>query len=310
MVDALDYSVLFGEPLYVECHYSLLSPKVLFSVITFFSMLISWGDPEFVYWLGGAHLISSIHYLYSYSPKSSRKGGRKLGLFAPVQNSSFFEQLHLKPAQLVLVLFLVVIVVGSIFLVLPYSTKESVSMGWLNAFFISTSATCVTGLSPLNLADHLSFFGQMVILTLIQIGGLGIMTISSSMTIILGKSVARRDRIVMQELLDISSQEELRGLIIDIIRYTFWIELWGALILTFAFLSEGFEFREAVYYGFFHSISAFCNAGFSLFFRLLGVLLRGSLHLYAYCHSCDSRWSGVYRSQGGKDYYLEGEKTG
>ena len=138
-------------------------------------------------------------------------------------------------------------------------------MGWLNAFFLSTSATCVTGLSPLSLVDHLSLFGQMVILTLIQIGGLGIMTISSSVTIILGKSVARKDRIVMQELLDISSQEELRDLIIDIIRYTFWIELWGGLILTFAFLSEGFEFRKAIYYGFFHSISAFCNAGFSLF---------------------------------------------
>ena len=232
--------------------------KYIFSVIIMIPLIITWGDMEFSYWLSAAHLLSSVFSLYD-SDEDYR--GKNLIM----RRDSFFDRLKLRPTQLVLLLFFALILVGSFLLMLPFSTVDGSRMGLLNALFIATSATCVTGLSTLSLAENFSLFGQIVVLTLIQIGGLGIMTISSSMTILLGKAFGRRDRVVMQDLLNVSSQEDLMGMIVDIIRYTFWIELWGGFILTFAFLSEDFEFGKAVYYGFFHSISAFCNAGFSLF---------------------------------------------
>ena len=148
---------------------------------------------------------------------------------------------------------------------LPVSSVEGKSISAIDAFFMATSATCVTGLSTISLADHFSFFGQLVILGLIQIGGLSIMTLYSSTVILLGRSMGMKDRIIMQDLLAVSSLEGLFAMIVDIIKYTFFIELWGGIILAIAFTFEGFEFGTAIYYGFFHSISAFCNAGFSLF---------------------------------------------
>jgi len=91
------------------------------------------------------------------------------------------------------------------------------------------------------------------------------MTLSSSMTILLGKAMAVKNQVMMQDLLDISSFEDLVAMIVDIIKYTLVIELFGGILLTIGFTVEGFEFGEALYFGFFHSISAFCNAGFALF---------------------------------------------
>jgi trk system potassium uptake protein TrkH len=148
---------------------------------------------------------------------------------------------------------------------LPFAAVSGESMGFVDAIFMATSATCVTGLATKSLATEFTLFGQVVILVLIQIGGLSIMTLYSSMTILLGRSLGMKDRVIMQDLLDVSSLEELFEMIVDIVKYTFIIELWGAIVLTIAFIIDGFEFGNALYYGFFHSISAFCNAGFSLF---------------------------------------------
>ena len=161
--------------------------------------------------------------------------------------------------------FYLVIVVGTFDLLLPFATPDGKALSFWDAFFIATSATCVTGLSPLSVGQDFSLFGQIVILFLIQIGGLGIMTLSSSMAILLGKSMGMKDRIVLQDLLDVNSLEDLLAMITDIVRYTLIIELWGAIILTFAFTYDGFEFTQALFYGVFHSVSAFCNAGFALF---------------------------------------------
>ena len=105
----------------------------------------------------------------------------------------------------------------------------------------------------------------MILLLLLQVGGLGIMTLSSSMAVIMGKNLQMREQVIMQDVLDTSSSEELLSLIVDIIRYTFVIEFIGAMILTVGFYQEGFEIGQALYFGFFHGISAFCNAGFALF---------------------------------------------
>ncbi len=232
--------------------------KYIFSIIVFIPLVITWGDLEFAYWLGSAHLLSSVLSLYDNDSDKEKRKTTKTSL-------SFIEKLKLKPAQIVLFTFLGVIGIGTFLLMLPVAANEGTEVGFMDALFMATSATCVTGLSTLSLPENFSYFGQLVILILIQVGGLGIMILYSSMTILLGKSMGMRRRIVMQDLLDVSSQEELIGMIVDIIKYTFIIELWGGIILTIAFSFEGFEFGKALYYGFFHSISAFCNAGFSLF---------------------------------------------
>ena len=232
----------------------------VFSFTVFIPMLITFGDELFTWWLASAHLLSSVLSIYDddFGDGKSRYEVDKL-------KQGIFSALRLKPAQLVLLSFSAVILFGTFFLMLPFSNAAGKSMGFVDAFFMATSATCVTGLATKSLASDFSIFGQAVILILIQIGGLSIMTLYSSMTILLGRSLGMKDRVIMQDLLDVSSLEELFSMIVDIVKYTFVIELWGGIILTIAFTFEGFEFGQSLYYGFFHSISAFCNAGFSLF---------------------------------------------
>lgn len=235
--------------------------KHIFSILIFIPLLMTISDLQFVFWLSSAHLLSSILSLYDGDQKADVVYGKKGG----GATYNIIQVLKLSPAQLVLASFFLVIVVGTFALLLPFATPDGKALSFWDAFFIATSATCVTGLSPLSVGQDFSLFGQIVILFLIQIGGLGIMTLSSSMAILLGKSMGMKDRIVLQDLLDVNSLEDLLAMITDIVRYTLIIELWGAIILTFAFTYDGFEFTQALFYGVFHSVSAFCNAGFALF---------------------------------------------
>jgi trk system potassium uptake protein TrkH len=232
--------------------------RYIFSIVVFVPMLITWGDIEFAFWLSSVHLLSSVLALYDDSDEAIK-------VERNTKEGNLFQGLRLRPAQLVLLSFTGVIFLGTFLLMLPFSSVDGKSISFIDGFFMATSATCVTGLGTLSLQDNFSLFGQVVILCLIQIGGLSIMTLYSSMAILLGRSMRMKDRIIMQDLLDVSSLEELFAMIVNIIKYTFIIELWGGIVLTIAFTFEGFEFSKAIYYGFFHSISAFCNAGFSLF---------------------------------------------
>lgn len=231
----------------------------VFSLICLIPMFISYGDRQFTFWLTAVHLFASVLSVYD------NKNHHDQNTTSRVNNKSLLERIKLAPAQLVILSFSLIILVGTVFLALPFSAAEGIEISFIDAFFTATSATCVTGLSTLSLADNFSFIGQIIVLILIQIGGLGYMTLYSSMTILLGKSLAVRDQVLMQDLLDISSFEDLLQMIINIIKYTLVIELIGAIILTIAFSFEGLEFGEALYYGIFHSVSAFCNAGFALF---------------------------------------------
>ncbi|RZF22666.1 hypothetical protein DAY19_02525 [Halobacteriovorax vibrionivorans] len=232
--------------------------RYVFSLLVFIPCLITWGDVEFTYLLASAHLLSTILSLYD-------DGGEQ----APRVYANRFEaiknKIKLTSAQWVLFTFGGVILVGTFLLMLPMAAADGNSISFVDALFTATSATCVTGLATLSTKTSFSMFGQFIILGLIQIGGLSIMTLYSSMAIVLGRSLKMKDRIIMQDLLDVSSLEELVAMIISIVKYTFIIELWGAIILTIGFTFEGFEFGDALYNGFFHSISAFCNAGFALF---------------------------------------------
>ena len=233
--------------------------KHIFSLIIFIPLIIIYGDTEFTFWLCAVHLFSTMLSLYEVKSKKENT------IIKPEGNLTLIDRLKLAPAQIVILSFSGIILIGTLLLALPISVVEGKDITLIDAFFTATSATCVTGLSTLSLIDNFSFIGQVIALLLIQIGGLGFMTLSSSMTILLGKSLAVKNQVMMQDLLDISSFEDLVAMIVDIIKYTLVIELFGAIILTIGFSLEGYEFGQSLFYGIFHSISAFCNAGFALF---------------------------------------------
>ncbi len=229
----------------------------MLDLIIFLASISMWGDADFMFWL------SLVHFPYliisNYRHKFGLASVRKIQF---VRIPSFFK---LRPAQLLLLTFTLPIIIGSFFLMLPISSTGPYGISFINALFMSTSAVCVTGLSTISVGGDLTFFGQIVMLLLIQVGGLGMMILYASLTLLLGRSMAIKERIVIQDILDISSLEDLLRTIMDIIKYTFIIELWGTIILTMAFIFEGHDFGMAFYYGLFHAISAFCNAGISLF---------------------------------------------
>lgn len=146
---------------------------------------------------------------------------------------------------------------------LPFSTTNHQGLSWIDALFVSTSASCVTGLTVVDLHNDLTFFGTVVMLMLIQVGGLGIMTLATLVVHIMGYRFHLQENIVLQESLNQGGQAGIVELIARMIKYTFVIEGFFAVVLTIHFIPE-FGFN-AIGYGIFHSISAFCNAGFDLF---------------------------------------------
>lgn len=159
--------------------------------------------------------------------------------------------------------FLLVIFLGTISLSLPIASRSQ-HLGLLDALFTATSATCVTGLVVVDTGSHFTLFGQLVILVLIQLGGLGIMTFSTFFTVLLGKRMSMMDKLVMQDALDFFELGSIRKLIKYVLLVTFSVELLGAIPLFLRWRSSFGDWRAA-YYAIFHSVSAFCNAGFSLF---------------------------------------------
>lgn len=177
----------------------------------------------------------------------------------------FLENFSTNPAVLVLISFFLAIFTGTLLLMLPIATVVGKTTSLVGALFTSTSATCVTGLIVYDTGTHFSQFGQLIILVLIQIGGLGIMTISSAFAIMLGQRLSLRSENMMQSVVGESNRLDMTSLIKNIILVTFSFELIGTTILYLSFNNTFGSTSEALYYSVFHSISAFCNAGFSLF---------------------------------------------
>ncbi len=169
----------------------------------------------------------------------------------------------LKPSQIILFSFLGVIVLGTMLLLVPGATVGG-NLSVLDALFTATSATCVTGLIIANTSETFTTFGQLVILGLIQIGGLGIMTFSTFFMHILGKRLSVAERDIVQNTFSQQPMANLTRLLKLVLAVTFAIELVGALLLSLRF-SQSYPTGEAIYLGIFHAISAFCNAGFDLF---------------------------------------------
>ncbi len=171
---------------------------------------------------------------------------------------------NLNPPQIVIFSFLIAIFAGTILLQLPWATKEGISL--INALFTATSATCVTGLIVVDTGSYFTRFGQLVILALIQMGGLGIMTFSCLFAILFGRKISIKGRMIMQSALNHNEGAGIFYLLKNIVLYTLVFEGVGALILFFHWRKIFPDnFAQTAYQAVFHAISGFCNAGFSLF---------------------------------------------
>lgn len=171
--------------------------------------------------------------------------------------------IEMHPAALVLSSFVLVIIAGAFLLHLKISTTSGF-ISWTDALFTATSAVCVTGLIVVDTGTFFTTFGQSVILWLIQIGGLGVMTISVALFTWIGRSISLKNRLVMQDLFAHTPRQDIYRLVRSVIIFTLVTELAGAILLTIVWSKE-MPFALALYHGVFHSVSAFCNAGFALF---------------------------------------------
>ncbi|MCK4259234.1 MAG: Trk family potassium uptake protein [Halanaerobiales bacterium] len=170
----------------------------------------------------------------------------------------------LSPAQILAAGYFVVILLGTMCLMLPFSMVDGMGLNLIDALFTATSATCVTGLIVVTTGTAFTLFGQLVIMILIQIGGLGIMTMSTAFALIIGRKITLRQRLIIQEDLNQNGISGLLRLIQYILAVTFAIEGTGAILLFTRFIKD-YPAGKAIFYAIFHSVSAFNNAGFDLF---------------------------------------------
>jgi trk system potassium uptake protein TrkH len=169
----------------------------------------------------------------------------------------------INPVSFVVISFLAVILIGAVLLMLPGAARNEPT-SFLDALFTATSATCVTGLVVKDTATHFSLFGQLVILVLIQIGGLGYMTITTFFALLIGRKVGVSSRLILKENLNLSTASGVVRLVRRVLFFVAIIEGLGALILFIRWKMLGFGFLKAAKYGIFHSVSAFNNAGFDV----------------------------------------------
>lgn len=170
----------------------------------------------------------------------------------------------LSPAQTIIISFLLVIILGAILLYLPCSHIEGIKVSFLDALFTATSAVCVTGLTTLITASTWTLFGKLVILCLIQIGGLSLITFLAFFAVHLGKKVTIRDRLTLQTTYNSLNLNGMIRMVLLVIRGTLIFEGIGTIILFIFFLNKDLPWHQAFFYGLFHAISAFCNAGFDI----------------------------------------------
>lgn len=169
----------------------------------------------------------------------------------------------LSRVQIIAFGFFGVILIGSLLLMLPFSTRSGQTTSYVDALFTATSATCVTGLTPFDTYTHWTLFGQLVILFMIQLGGIGFMTVITMATLFMRHKIGLQNRMLVMESAGTITLSGIGQLVRRIIAGTAIIETTGAAILATQFVPE-FGWLIGLYYSFFHAISAFCNAGFDL----------------------------------------------
>lgn len=173
------------------------------------------------------------------------------------------KKLHFSSPQMIIFGFILVNLMGCLLLMLPSSTVEKVGTSFSDALFTSTSAICVTGLVIHDTASYWSMQGQLIIMVLIQIGGMGVITAASAIAILSGRKIGLMQRSTMQESISATQVGGIVRLTGFILRAMLAIELLGAICMAPVFCEE-FGMKKGVWYAVFHSVSAFCNAGFDL----------------------------------------------
>lgn len=174
-----------------------------------------------------------------------------------------FGNLRLTPPKILSLGFMLLIAVGTALLSLPAASVGG-RISFIDALFMATSATCVTGLAVIDTGTQLTTFGQVVLLVLFQFGGLGFVTMATLITLVLNKRISLKERLLLQESMNQHSMQGIVLLIRRVLIYSLIIQLSGAILLTGRFMAD-MPFGKAIYYGLFHSVSIFNNAGFDLF---------------------------------------------
>ncbi len=169
----------------------------------------------------------------------------------------------IRPIRVLPLGFICIILIGALLLMLPLSSRDGSSMRFLDALFTATSASCVTGLVVVDTGTHFSVFGQVVILLMIQLGGLGFMTAATILFSLTGRKISLRDRMTMAEGLGESRLQGIVRLSRSALLVTGMFEFLGMILLSVRFVPE-YGFARGLWYSLFHSVSAFCNAGFDL----------------------------------------------
>lgn len=179
-----------------------------------------------------------------------------------MENNS--ELKKMTPSQILVNSFLIIIAAGTILLMLPIATVDGKGNDFITALFMTTSAVAVTGLAVIDISTKFTIFGQVVIMVLVQLGGIGIMTFSSIIMMMIGKRISYNEKVILKEGLNQDSMGGIIRFIRRVIKIILLIEGIGAVILTMGFMRT-MPLGKAIYYGIFHAVSAFCNAGFALF---------------------------------------------
>ncbi len=221
----------------------------------------------------------------------------------------------LRPTQIIILGFLAVILFGALLLTLPISSKSGAGTPFIDALFTATSATCVTGLVVVDTAAHWSVFGQLVILAMIQVGGLGFITMACLVSFLLRRKISLRERLIMVESFNQSEIQGIVWLARRVLTVTFVVELSGALILSARLIPE-FGLLGGAYRGTFMAVSAFCNAGFDVIGKygefvslmpyvgdfvinvtVMGLIVFGGLGFFV--------WADLYRYKPGVGYQFK-----
>jgi len=182
---------------------------------------------------------------------------------ARVSSKPIKKKKNMPATKIIALAFLGIILVGTLLLMLPVASRDGRSCGFISAFFTATSATCVTGLTVVETGVQWSGFGQIVILTMIEIGGLGFMSAASLVLFLLKRKVGLRHRMVMAQALSVDDMESIVRLQKWVLLGSLLVQVTGALVLSFRLLTR-YDWVAALAFGVFHSVSAFCNAGFDI----------------------------------------------
>ncbi len=174
------------------------------------------------------------------------------------------KSFRISNVQFIALMFLMIIFIGSFLLWLPIMHQSGQSLSYIDSLFVATSSVCVTGLTPVNISEVFNPLGQSVMLILIELGGLGFMSVALILAMMFKKRLSFQSRLLMKDLLNLDSHGGVVKLLKFVVRFSFIVQLTGALLLSTQFVPE-YGMKKGIFFSIFHSISAFCNAGFDLF---------------------------------------------